>query len=135
MAKGKYVTDDYIEKVEHYLYNNLPLSDLEDVSDTLASFNKEVVKEIVKKGEEWVQLPEFEHVILTSTGRFINTYKIRQYSVRFSPNTMHMYISSKKIKAEEIFQEQGWEFDVKKIKAKYKKNNWAHNDYTDSFKK
>lgn len=134
MAKTKYVTDDYIEKVEHYIYNNLPLSDLEDVSDTLDSFNKEVVKEIVKEGEQWVQLPEFEHVILTNTGRFINTHKIRQYSVRFSPNTMHMYINSKKIKAEELFEEQGWEFDIKKIKAQYIKNNWAYNDYTDTYK-
>lgn len=134
MAKHRYVDDDYIQKVEHYLYNNLDISHLYDVPNPVEDFNPEVVKEILKEGEQWVQIPEFEHVILTSRGRFVNTKKIRQYSVRFSPNTIHMYIESKKISAEDIFEEQGWEFDVKKIKQEYINNKWAYNDYTDYYK-
>lgn len=131
MAKTKYVTNDYIEKVEHYLYNNLPLSDLEDVSNPVEEFNPEVVKEVLKKGERWVQLKDHPHVIVTDKGRLINTYKIRQYHVRFTPNTLIITISSEKVEVQDIFEEQGWEWNLDKIKRDYSKYNWNFRDYSD----
>lgn len=127
--KTKYVTDDYVEKVNHYVYNNLSLRDLY-VSQADDSFNEEVVKEVLDKDEQYIQLENRPHVILTSKGRLINTVKIRQYSVRFSPNTVYVYISSEHINMEELFLENGWEYSFEQIKNTYKKRGWVHQDYS-----
>ena len=130
MAKIKYVTDDYIEKVEHYLYNNLRIPYDEDVSETVYYFNKAVAEKILKEGEEYIQLEdELEHVIITSLGRLINTRKIRQYSVRFSPHSIHAFVSRNKIDIPQKFEEQGWDYDFKTIKHNYTKYNWRHTSY------
>lgn len=129
MARSKYVTDDYIEKVEHYLYNNLPIPTDKIIPNGGHKFNKSVIKGLLKPGEKYVQLEEpLEYVALTNFGRLINTHKINQYSVRFSSNTIHVYVSHIKIVFEEIFVNEGWEFDLNTIVSNYKKYKWKHID-------
>jgi hypothetical protein len=133
MARHKYVTSDYIEQVEHYLYNNLPLSDLEDVSYPVDEFNKEVVEQLLKEGEEYIRLDRYEaeQCVLTNYGRVINTKKINQYSVRFTLNYIHLYIRRDKVDFPGIFEEQGWEWDIGKIFCYYEKYNWRYVTYED----
>ena len=131
MAKrNEYVDDAYIEKVKHHLHNNLGLPDDPYVSPTRSTFNQEVVDELIHKGERWAQLESHDHVVVTDRGRFINTGRIRQYTMRFSPSNMHMYVSEEKINVPKVFEDNGWEFDIKKIKSHYIKNKWRYQDYS-----
>ena len=129
MAKSKYVTDDYIEKIEHYLYNNLPIPVDKIIPNGGHKFNKSVIKGLLKPGEKYTKLEEpLEHIAITNFGRLVNTHKINQFSVRFSSNTIHVYVSHIKVVFEEIFENQGWEFDLKTIELNYKKYKWKHID-------
>lgn len=130
MVKRKYVDDAYIEKVEHYLYNNLGLPDDYFVPEARNTFNQEVVDELIHKGEKYIRLKDYDHVIATDKGRFINTGNPRQYTMRFSPTAMHMYVTEEKIDVVKIFEEQGWDYNLKKIKKHYIKNNWRFRDYS-----
>lgn len=130
MAKTKYVTDDYIKKVNHYLNNDLPLKEL--YTDVFKSdYNQSVVDDFIKKGEKYVRLEgDLDHVVLTSYGRLINTKRITQYSLRFTQNTIVTYVCDKKVDMPAIFEKQGWEYDFKKILNKYKKYKWTFQDTT-----
>jgi len=130
MAKTKYVTDDYIEKVEHYLNNDLPVTDLySDIYTT--DFDQSVVDIMLKKGERYTRLKEDEdYVAITSFGRLINTKRITQYSLRFTQNTIVAYVASKKVDIPAIFKQEGWKYDFKKILNNYRKYNWTLQDTT-----
>ena len=126
MGKRKYVTDDYVEKINHYVYNDLSLRDLY-VSEIVEEFNPELIKEILKEGEEYVRLEnELEHVVVTNLGRAINTTKPNQYQARFTSNDLHIYAQRLKIPIQEIFEDNGWEFNVQNILDNFKRFNWKH---------
>ena len=129
--RTKYVTDDYIEKVDHYLYNNLPLKKLmQEDSKYISKFNKDVIEGLLNKGEKYVQLEgNGDHVVLTSFGRLINTHKINQYGVRCSPHKFHAYVGKEKIDIEQIFEQQGWDYDFETLKSYYSKYKWKLVDY------
>ena len=135
MAKVKYVEDSYIEKVEHYIYNNLNITDLYDVSQTVEYFTKEQVEKILKPGEKYNVVPDYEHVIVTSYARFINMVKLRQYSIRLVGGNVQMYISGQKIILKDLFEKFGWEYNMDKIKQGYDKYNWQYLDYDKYHKK
>ena len=128
--KPKYVTDDYINKVEHYINNDLPLLDLYD--DTFTSeYSQRVVDSLIKKGEKYIRLKgDLDHVVLTSYGRLINTKRVSQYSLRFTVNTLVAYVSDTKIDCEKIFEEQQWDYNVHKIRKLYDKYKWIYQDTT-----
>lgn len=128
--KPKYVTDDYINQVEHYINNNLPLLDLYD--DTFTSdYNQRVVDNLIKKGEKYIRLKaDLDHVVITSYGRLINTKRVSQYSLRFTLNTLVAYVSDIKIDCEKIFKEQQWDYNVPKIRKIYDKYKWVYQDTT-----
>lgn len=130
MGKTKYVTDDYIKKVEHYLNNDLPLKEL--YTDVYTSdFNQKVVDSLIKKRERYVRLEgDLDHVVITSFGRLINTKRISQYSLRFTQNTIVAYVCDKKIDIPAIFEREGWEYNFKKILSNYRKYNWTFQDTT-----
>ena len=130
MGKTKYVTDDYIKKVEHYLNNDLPLKEL--YTDIYTSdYNQSVVDKLIKKRERYVRLEgDLDHVVITSFGRLINTKRISQYSLRFTQNTIVAYVCDKKIDLPAIFEREGWEYDFKKILNNYRKYNWTLQDTT-----
>jgi hypothetical protein len=130
MAKGKYITQGYIEKVEHYIYNNLDISDLYNVPLIDDQFNEEYAKEVCKEGEKYVRLEgNDEHFILTSYGRLINTHRGSQMQVKFTPNHIHAYSSSGKVDIHDIFLQNGWEYDIPTLKAIYKKYKWRYVEY------
>lgn len=127
--KDQYVTDNYIKEVSHYLYNDLPIpSELTRAKHT-HDFNKEVADKLMKKGEKYIQLSGEEHVVLTNFGRYINTTKVKQYIPKFTPNSLLLYIASVSVNTREIFEQQGWEFDLDKIYKRYKRYNWSFSNY------
>ena len=130
MVKNKYVTDEYVKQVEHHLYNNLGLPDDPYVSPPRSTFNQEVVDKLILKGEKYTRLKEHDHVVATDKGRFINTGNPRQYTMRFSSTSLHIYVTDDKIDVVKLFEQEGWDYDVKKIKKNYIKNNWKYRDYT-----
>ncbi len=131
MAKTKYVTNDYIEQAHHYIYNDLDLLDLYKDKD-VSEFNQSVVDRFIKKGEKYIRLEgDYDYVIITSLGRLINTKRISQYSVRFTKNTMVVYVSDNKVDLRKVFEEEGWDYDVQKILKRYKRNKWMFRDTSD----
>ena len=131
MAKNNYVNADYIEKVEHYIYNNLDIFDLYDVSETDPATYEARVKEIIKEGEEYVILSDYDfpYLMATNTGRIINLEKLTQYSVRFSVNSFLLYVEQRKIDLQAIFESQGWKWDLKEVYNRYKTKKWKHTVY------
>jgi len=129
--KRDYVTKGYIEEVYHYIYNDLDILDLYKDKD-VSEFNQSIVDRFIKRGEKYIRLEgEYDHVIITSLGRLINTKRITQYSIRFTKNTMVVYVSDNKIDVKDIFEQQGWDYDVKKILKRYKRFKWSFRDTTD----
>jgi len=129
--KRDYVTKGYIEEVHHYIYNDLDILDLYKDKD-VSEFNQSIVDRFIKRGEKYIRLEgEYDHVIITSLGRLINTKRITQYSIRFTKNTMVVYVSDNKIDVKDIFEQQGWDYDVKKILNRYKRFKWSFRDTTD----
>ena len=128
VARKKYITDDYIKDVEHYIHNDLPLDKFyKDTS--IEKFNQKVADHLMKKGEKYVRLPyEREHIIITSYGRAINTHLVKQFSMRISAMTFHLYVTGLKINFPKIFKEQGWPYDFDKLKKNYIKYKWHHQD-------
>lgn len=131
MGKTKYVTNDYIEQAIHYINNDLPIEELYTDVHT-SDFNQSVIDRMLKKGEKYVRLEgNYDYVVITSLGRLINTKRITQYSVRFTKNTMVVYVSDSKVDVRQIFKEQGWDYDTQKILKRYKRNKWQFRDTTD----
>ncbi len=129
--KRDYVTKGYIEEVHHYIYNDLDILDLYKDKD-VSEFNQSIVDRFIKRGEKYIRLEgEYDHVIITSLGGLINTKRITQYSIRFTKNTMVVYVSDNKIDVKDIFEQQGWDYDVKKILNRYKRFKWSFRDTSD----
>jgi len=129
--KRDYVTKGYIEEVHHYIYNDLDILDLYKDKD-VSEFNQSIADRFIKRGEKYIRLEgDYDYVIITSLGRLINTKRITQYSVRFTKNTMVVYVSDNKIDVKDIFEQQGWDYDVKKILKRYKRFKWSFRDTTD----
>ena len=99
----------------------------EDTS--IERFNQKVADGLMQKGEKYVRLPyEREHIIIISYGRAINTHLVKQFSMRISAHTFHLYVTGLKISLPEIFEEQGWKFNFNKLKRNYIKYKWHHQD-------
>jgi len=130
MARTKYVDDAYIEKVEHYLYNNLGLP--EDTYETPPSktYDPNVAKQVAKEGEEFKRLEdELDHIIVSNYGRFINTASKRQFNVRFTPNVLIIYIQNEHVPSVELFESLGWTHDIEFFKSKYDEYGWKYQRY------
>ena len=128
--KDQYVTDKYVQEVEHYIYNDLPIPTTLIKDNYSHTFNEEVAKELMKKGEKYVQLKQFDHVVVTSFGRVINTSKVNQYRPKLKPTTsILLYIAGYAIDIKEVFLSEGWEFDLLKIYNRYKRYGWGYQTY------
>tara|TARA_R110001606_G_C15390097_1_gene651448 strand:- start:16 stop:456 length:441 start_codon:yes stop_codon:yes gene_type:complete len=128
MKKTRYVSDGYVDKITNLIYNDRPIQPYIDEINPPDKFNKEVVKEILLRGEKYVQLDaDRSHIVLTSFGRIINTHLIRQLSPLMSVKGMHIYAIDRNVRIKKIFKEQEWEFDITAIKKRYIKYKWKWN--------
>lgn len=124
-TKG-YITQEYIDTVEHYLYNNIPLENLTTVAPIE---NTNILKDILKEGEEWAQLPESDSMIVTSFGRFLNMKNIKQIKPTISPLSFHVYVHSEKVDIIGLFKKFGWKFDLETIRGHYLKYKWRAKEW------
>jgi hypothetical protein len=125
MKNKFYMTDDYVKEVEHYLYNDIPLSDHPIYKEINTTLDHKYLKSILLPDEKYKQLKgERDHVIYTNKGRFINTRKYRQYKPTLTTINVHIYVQRQKQNVPELFENNGWEFDIKQIFDNYKTNNW-----------
>ena len=95
MAK-EYLTQDEIDLLTNKIYNDILSVDDKDVAEIYKSkFRKDVLDKFLLEGEEYVQLEgEQEHYVLTSYGRLINTYHIKQIKTLFSSIHNIYYLNS-----------------------------------------
>ena len=127
MAKSKYLKNSEIEEIEHHIYNDLSLTDYYNVSYPSFSFDKDSFEKLLKKGEKYCILDELEleGIVVTSLGRVFNMITVRQLGIAFSYSIL-VYKNHTKIDVEAIFDNNLWEYDIKKILKTYKKYGWRH---------
>ena len=126
------VTDDYVNEIEHRIYNNIPITNfLEEVLPPI-EIDLSLVKKMFKKGEKSVIFGEgYEHVIVTSLGRLINGETLKQYTPKQGKTKLHLYLSingavaNTNVDLETVFKENGWPYSYKKILKTYKKYGWT----------
>lgn len=123
--KTKYISQDEISYIEHCLYNNIPY-DIAPVNP----FNEKGVERVLLKGEKYAQIdsPNFDHYVVTSLGRCINSRNSNVQKVRFTKTTVILYLDGVKVDIPGIFESQGWEYDFEKIYERYQKKKWKHFD-------
>lgn len=123
-----YISDNYIAEVDHYINNDLDLTELYK-DDTVSKFNQDVVDRLIKKGEKYVRLShDLDDVIVTSFGRLINTSRVNQYNIRLTTGSFVVYVRGKKIDLQKIFLDNGWNYDYDFIKGNYDKYKWKYQD-------
>ena len=117
--------EDY-EKAEHTIYNDLPTSVLYPVSKTVSYFDQSVVEKIILPGEEYakITLDGYDHIVVTSFGRWINTKTIRQLKPSRTSNLFLCYISGTPYKSTEEFKRCGWEHNIQEIGDRYVEKGW-----------
>ena len=131
--KRDYITDGYIEDVNHYLYNDIELTPVLDKHlqeynrKWNTEFNKEFADSVMLKGEVYAQLAVLDHYIVTNLGRVVNTGKKSFISMTITQTTCGTYAGqSDRINLENFFGQQGWHYDHNKIMKDYKKYKWKH---------
>lgn len=137
MAKNKYITDEEIHEIECAIYNNLPSPLLQDVSEVYSDTDKEWIKTILKEDEKYNHIPDWDSYIITDLGRFVNVKHRRQLKPTFTSNTVIAQLGDRRNHYSQLFEEFGWEYDLKEILAMYKKEGWPFqvaNTYRKKFK-
>tara|TARA_R110000851_G_scaffold7482_7_gene29009 strand:+ start:775 stop:1275 length:501 start_codon:yes stop_codon:yes gene_type:complete len=126
MAK-EYLTQDEIDLLTNKIYNDILSVDDKDVAEIYKSkFRKDVLDKFLLEGEEYVQLEgEQEHYVLTSYGRLINTYHIKQIKTLFSSIHNIYYLNSTiMMKVSVEFEKNGWKYDREDIRKRFVDNDW-----------
>ena len=123
-----YYTDEDYFQAEYVIYNNLSHTLLPNVPETLDTLDEEFVKQVVYPGEKYVELTELglEGYCLTSFGRVLNTVGKKQLTVRFSTQRVYMYVRTEFIDIPQIFEDNGWTFNLIQILHTYRKYKWKH---------
>lgn len=122
MGKNNYVTEKYIDEVEHYLYNGLDIKELykEDDDKLLEPF-----KELLLPEEQIVMF--MEDYAITSLCRIFNTKLKRIVQLNFyRDKSLNVSLRGKRVDLESVFEDNGWQYDVKEIQSQYKKNKWKY---------
>ncbi len=134
MAKRKYIKyidDGYIDKVAHYINNDLPIFDIlhEEAHrgyNKINVFNKEYSDQLMLPGAQYKQIDIFDHCIYTNFGRVVNSGAQKQYKLNFTMTTVVIYISSTKISLTEYFEKAGWTYNYDEILDNYNKYDWDY---------
>jgi len=122
------MTAEEYETAEHIIYNDLSTDGLYPVSKTVDRFNQDVAEKIVKKGEKWERLDSNAgSLIITSFGRLINTYTIKQLKPSITKNNVLIYVDGGSVRSSDLFKRFGWKHDMEEIKKKYREMGWRHN--------
>lgn len=132
MAKRKsdYLTDNEIFEIECAIYNNITETLYESTTEVSNKFDKSFIEQALFKGEEYCRLSykyvpgDYDHIVLTSRGRVINTHSKRMLKIVITVTQLHSRVAGNKIPVEEIFDDMGWKYDLGSIRKDYIKNNW-----------
>jgi len=131
MAKrSQYVTQGYLEEIEHYIYNDIPLKNLYKRYDVSIKFDEQAIKEMLLPQEQYVQLEgNIDFCCITNYAKVLNSHKKSQYSVKFGVLNCHLYVAGEKILFDDIFKQQGWDYNIPELYNRYIKNGWKYTKY------
>ena len=133
MAKNKYYTDDDYVEAQYVIYNDLDPIILSGLSQAMVELDKEFMDNVVEKGEKYVDLVEYGHdgYALTNYGRVINTHRKTQLQVNFSSKRAYVYIQSRAVELQQVFEDMAWEFDLQKVFQRHVKYNWKRREVSE----
>lgn len=136
MVKTKYLDQGYVEEIENYIYNDIPILKHPYYKDAGKNLNEQYIKSILKPGEKYVYLRDnADHMVVTSMGRIINSKTCKQLILRLYKETVRMFVNMQQIKLDDIFEEQGWEYNFQKIFKSYSKYGWKYSNIHSQYKK
>lgn len=125
MGKTKYVADDYVQDIENYIYNDIPILKHPYYKNTGKNHNEDYIKSILKPKEKYVYLDDnLDHIVLTSFCRVINAETLHQLALRVYKQNTRMIIKGQKVDIYEIFEHNCWDYDFHKIREIYSKYGW-----------
>lgn len=126
VRRQQYVTNDDYDRVSHIIYNNLQKELWEEEHIKGPKFNKENAEKLTIEGEEYIKSPMvgYEHVILTSYARAINTYRVTILKPSVTSNNFIWYMGGTNINSKEVFEKQGWDHDIPRLIDIYRVNKW-----------
>ena len=126
VRRNQYVTNDDCDRISHILYNNLNTPLWEEHHIKGPKLNREVAEKVTIEGEVWVQSPlqGYDHVVLTSYGRAINTHRVAQLKPAVTSNNLIWYMGGTNLNSNVVFEEVGWEHHVPTMVSIYKANKW-----------
>lgn len=85
----------------------------------------DVMKSLIDEDEKYILLDEeCDGYAITSKGKAYNCSLGNQIHVYISKHDLQIIIRKVKLNMSEVFAEQGWDFDLKKIKKQYEQNKW-----------
>lgn len=125
MGKTKYVADDYVQDIENYIYNDIPILKHPYYKNTGKNLKEDYIRSILKPGEKYVYLSDnLDHIVLTSFCRLINAETLHQLALRVYKQNTRMIIKGQKVDIYEIFDHNCWDYDFQKIREIYSKYGW-----------
>lgn len=126
--KTQYLTDKEIDEITTAIYNDTLPTLYESISqDVEDSLSRVAIKELFEdKGIEYLKItiPELEDYILTRQARVFNTKTLRYLKPVLTGSTIFANTRGKRIPFKDLFEEEGWTFDLEEVASLYKKNNW-----------
>ena len=123
--KVRFVEDDYLEKVEKYVYN-----DLKGLGEKILPYKDFYNEDAIKKLNlqfEYVRLGEpLETCILTKDGQIYNTKNKTTKKVQISTYNIVYANNGATVDFKHTYKLLGWEFDHSKIVENYNRGNWPY---------
>lgn len=132
-TKTRYLTDEEIFTIECNIHNNLSTY-LDSWVDELDAYpDLTVLRKELKKKEDFVSITEYMdidygHVVATSFGRVINTHRGTNIKPTISKLSVHVRIDQNKVPLVDIFEAEGWEYNIPKFIKNYDKYGWGYID-------
>lgn len=123
--KRNYITDYEYQKIEHEIYNDLPLSMDKIIPGSHKTLDKKFVEKVILPKEEWIVLDD-GYRVLTSYGRMLNTYTKKIIKPSVTGTTVAFLYSVTSLRCSREFKKIGWEYNHKEIVRRYMDNKWEY---------
>lgn len=122
--QNSYLSDEEIYNLEVSIYND----DNESLYKALPSINSKDDTEtpafkFVTKGKRWTFIEDTGYIV-TEDGLVYHSRHLRRIKIVFSPVNLYVIIRRKSYYLEDIFLQQGWDFNLIDIVKMYKSKNY-----------
>lgn len=121
---SKVLTEQELYDIEVAIYNDDNKALFKSLPEGIEDANdKGIVKELAK-GQQYYIIPQ-SNIMLRQDGRLFNVKFIRAIKPMWTPNEFLVNIQGRQIRYSDIYSQQGWDFNHKKISRLYYNERWG----------